>query len=191
MSSIDIARSLLPVWVQWGNVLICVPAAFLISMVCTWIGTKVALGRMRRLRALSWVDRARLSYPARFAGTLCGAFLPLIFALTALDHAGPLARTPVNVLVLLVFLAAYAGTLLVRIALEKQLRETARSTHSYLRGLLAWWIIMPNWIYVALLIFLPPEFNNAAVLMLAAAALAMAVINMGASLALARRLGLA
>jgi Zn-dependent protease with chaperone function len=191
MSSIDTARSLLPIWVQWGNLLICVPAAFLISLVCTLVGMKVALGPIGRLRGLNWVDCARQSYPARLAVTLCGVFLPIIFGFLALDHAGPLAQTPVNVLVLLVVLAAYAGMLVVRIGLNRRLFEKVPSARYYLRSYLAWWVIMPQWIFIALLIFLPTRFNGTAILMLASAAFAFVLVNMGASLALARRLGLA
>jgi Zn-dependent protease with chaperone function len=191
MSSIATARSLLPVWVQWGNLLICVPAAFLVSLVCTWAGTRVALGRIGRLEMLSWVDRARLSYPARLAGSLCGVFMPLIFGLIALDHAGPLARTPVNLLVLFVVLAAYAGTLVVRIRLERRLLDNPPSVRYYLRSRLALLIIAPGWIFFALVIFLPTRFNGTAALMLASAALAFALVIVGGNLALARKVGLA
>jgi len=112
MDAITAARQMLPAWVPWGNVLFYLPAAFLISLVSAWAGASLALRPLRKADPATWVERARLSYPARRAALRSSGLLPVLFGVLALLHCGPVNRVGGGAFLVLAVLASYAGAFL-------------------------------------------------------------------------------
>jgi Zn-dependent protease with chaperone function len=151
MQPIDAVRNFLPFQVVWGPVLFVLPLTFLLSFLSAWIGAAVALGPFRQAEGQTWVERARLGYPARCVAARTGVLLPLLVFVLVLFQVGPVCPVPPGVLALLSWLAAYAGAALVRYRVERRTGPTLPAV-GWLRGEVTTWLVLNPWFVVFLLV---------------------------------------
>src|SRR5438132_3935445 len=109
MSPVENAAALLPSWVGWGN-LVFLPCAFVLSFLCAWLSSHIALRPLRKTPPDLWVERARLTYPVQLVSLTNTLILPVFFAVLALMRfAGPLSYMPPKAFAFLAGFAAWAG----------------------------------------------------------------------------------
>src|SRR5262245_42502479 len=104
MPAIEAARAVLPLWVVWAPLLL-IGLAFLLSLVASWAGARIALRRFLREQPPSWVERARLAYPARDVIGTNVILFPAVFAGIAYCSPGPLCPVRRQLVVALAALA--------------------------------------------------------------------------------------
>jgi Zn-dependent protease with chaperone function len=76
----------------WAGLAVVVGSAYLVSRLVTWLSMSVALRRWRRSGEASWVERARLAWPARRLGRVAWLVIaiPLMFAVSRGGRGGDL-----------------------------------------------------------------------------------------------------
>jgi hypothetical protein len=187
MDTISAARELLPAWVPWGNVLLYLPAAFLISFVSVWIGAALALRSLRKADPATWVERARLSYPARRGVVRAALVLAVSFGLLALAHNGPVNRLRGGPFLVLAGLVSYAGSLLVIYGAMRRVRPVPWPSGDWLRGQLVLLLVFYPHVLVLLTLFalMPDTFNAWAVALLVLGGFALVLGGRGGGLLLA------
>jgi Zn-dependent protease with chaperone function len=187
MDAITTARELLPAWAPWANALLYLPAAFLISLIALWAGATLALRPLRKAGPTDWVERARLSYPARRGSLRAALVLAVLFGVLAFAHAGPVNRVRGGPFLVLAGLASYAGSLLVLYRVARRVRPSPWTAGAWLRGQLVLLLVFsPHFlVLLALIALMPDTFIAWVVTLLALGAVALVWLARGGGLSLA------
>jgi Zn-dependent protease with chaperone function len=118
-SPVAAVRALLPWWVPWGNVLLCVPVGAVASTLAAWVAWAIATGPLRKaLRAgpLDPQERARLEHPYRRSVVPVRVGSGFLFGTTSLLFANEIARVPAALLFVVVAVASWwAPSLVLRV----------------------------------------------------------------------------
>jgi Zn-dependent protease with chaperone function len=191
MTGIEAVRGLLPAYVLWAPLLF-LPAAFVVSWLCAALGAIVVLRPLRRGGDLGWAERARLAYPARIAARQNALLLGLTHAALAYFLAPALGPLPRGALVLLTFLAGYAGAVLVSFRVERRVRQGRFTAGALVRALLVQWLIFFGGVLILVVVMplMPLTFNARAWALLGLAAAAALLYQIGVGFHVAWLLGL-
>jgi Zn-dependent protease with chaperone function len=166
--------------------------AFGVALAASWAGAAVALAPLRKAKPTHWVERARLGFPARAVSRFALLLLPIAFGVFAsLGSTYPSA--PAGLVILCAALPAFGAAFLVRLHVERVLRQRRVGVGEVLRGWLGLWTVMYPHVAIALAgAWLADDTLDArSWAVLAVTALAVVVAMAGGGAALARLLRLA
>jgi Zn-dependent protease with chaperone function len=125
-SPVAAVRALLPWWVPWGNVLLCVPVGAVASTLAAWVARAIATGPLRkalRAGALDPQERARLEHPFRRSVVPVWIGSGLLFGTTSLLFGNELSRMPAALVFVVVAVASWWAPTLV---LGRRRRDPAK-----------------------------------------------------------------
>jgi Zn-dependent protease with chaperone function len=193
MSALQSARELLPAWVVCGPLLFWLPTAFLVAVVGTWAGTRWAVRPFLRAQGAPWAERARLAAPARTLAGHCAGIYPVLALAFVSLLTGPLCPIPPRAVGVLAAWAAWAGVVVVCVALGNRLRPGLFGVWYRLRGVLGSLCIgsSPLVVLGAVFALLPDRPGPHAYLVLGLGTLGAAICAAGGGVWVARLLGLA
>jgi len=130
-SPVAAARALLPGWVPWGNLLLCVPVAAVASTLATWVASAIATGPLRkalRAGALDPQERARLEHPYFRSVVPVWIGSGLLFGTTSLLFGNEISRIPQAVVFGIVAMVSWATPSLV---LRRRRRDPAKPSATW------------------------------------------------------------
>ena len=191
MTGLEEARTLLPWWVVWGPLVLCVPLAFLLSFAIASLAAFMAGWSNLGSHELSWPERARLAYPVRLNAGRLSLLIGLSMGVSAFRFSGSLCPLPFGVLAVVIGLAGYAGAALVAFLVERSVRRGQFTLVQWLRGLVLYCVLFRGWLAPLVFIPLMPEtFGTLSAGLLAAGVGGLLFFSVGGGLLIARFLGL-
>jgi len=119
-------RALLPWWVPWGNLLLCVPVGAVASTLAAWVAWAIATGPLRkalRAGALDPQERARLEHPYRRSVVPVRVGSGFLFGTSSLLFGNELSRVPAALVFVIVAVASWWTPSLV---LRRRRRDPAK-----------------------------------------------------------------
>jgi Zn-dependent protease with chaperone function len=166
--------------------------AFAVSLLASWAGARVALAPLLQQAPSTWVDRARLAFPARAASRFALIFLPTLAAVSV-SFLDPGQGAGTWLASMSAAVPAFVAATVVRLHVERVIRRRQVGLGELLRGWLGYWLVVFPHLVVALICvaLVGDEPTGRAWLVVAAAALATAAACAGCGVMLARLLGLA
>lgn len=166
--------------------------AFAVSLLASWAAAWVALAPLRATAPATWVDRARLGFPARAVSRFALLLLPVSFAVFA-ELAGGVPAMHPAVVVASTAAPSLAATFLVRLHVERVLRARPVGAGEMLRGWVGLWTVMYPHLVIAMVgaALVTDTLDVRSCAAIAMTALAVAAAMAGGGVALARLLGLA
>ena len=173
-------------YVLWASL------GFTVSLLASWAGARVALAPLVEQAPTTWVDRARLAFPARAASRFALIFLPTLAAVSA-SFLEPGQGAGTWLASAAAAVPALVAATVVRLHVERVIRRRRVGLGEMLRGWLSYWMVAVPHLVVALVCvaFVGDEPTGRAWLIVATAALATAAACAGSGVMLARWLGLA
>jgi Zn-dependent protease with chaperone function len=192
MAGLEAVRELLPTFVLWVPVLVCVPAAFVVSLLCAEPAARITLRPLRQARNQTWAERARLAHPARLVARTNALFLPALHGGVAIADPPALCGLSAGPFAFLLVLASYAGAAIVSFRVERCIRQGRYSFGQHLRAVSVLWLLFrgPALVLLALLLFMPATFTAHAWLLLTGGAAAILPFAVGGGFYIVWLLGL-
>ena len=174
------------------ELLVWAGVAFAVSLLASWAAAWVALAPLRATAPATWVDRARLGFPARAVSRFALLLLPVSFAVFA-ELAGGVPAMHPAVVVASTAAPSLAATFLVRLHVERVLRARPVGAGEMLRGWVGLWTVMYPHLVIAMVgaALVTDALDVRSCAAIAMTALAVAAAMAGGGVALARLLGLA
>jgi Zn-dependent protease with chaperone function len=175
------------------ELLVWAALAFFGSLLAAWAGARVALGPLRAARPQVWFERARLAFPARAVSRFALLLLPVAFAIVVMIQPFDLSMEHPLVAGLAVAVPALVAAGIVRLRVERVVRDRPFGAGEMLRGWLAFAaVLFPHVIAGAVGTIVASDRFDARTLGALAGALVVVVASfLGAGVALARLLGVA
>jgi Zn-dependent protease with chaperone function len=191
-AAITAARDVLPAWVVWGNDLIYVVGALLLTVPTTWLAARFAIRPLRAANPDSWVERARLAYPARRVLLVAGLLFPLFIVAWGFAGQSPFSRIPRPVIGLATGLLDAILIVGIRRRIEKEIGSEPVTLGGALRTIAALLAILIPHIVVALFVLgaMPEQFDRRAFVLLGITAAFAFLLCAGGNLFLGRILKL-
>lgn len=183
---------ILPLWTLWAGPALYLLVTFLASVLISRAAVAIMFRPLASCPAEPWTERARYAFAARYAAGFLAMMLPAATAgLSGLVH-GPLSPLPAPALAVLTAGAALVPALAAARALEVRLNCKAASFRSWLRGSLAFWLVLVPHLFVVLVaaVLMPRSWNVAAAGTLAVTVVLVWLTSRGGGLWVAMRLGL-
>ncbi len=186
-------QTVLPRWVGYAGIVFPI-AALVMSYVTTALLIRVAgIGHRVPAAAETWVERARLTFPARRVAALNALLQMPVWANIAMVYGNAVSRLPMSVVAFASGMLACCGALRARYGFEKRLRSDLPTFAFWLRGQLAVLLFatFPFVFFVLLALLLPPYMPGRIALLLTAAVGTTLATGLGAGVPFCRLLGLA
>jgi Zn-dependent protease with chaperone function len=163
------------------------------SLLAAWAGARVALAPLRAARPATWVERARLAFPARAVSRFALLLLPLSFAVVVTLQPIDLALEHPFLVQLAVAIPALIAAGIVRLGVERAVRQRAFGVGEMLRGWVAFAaVLFPHVIAGAVGAAVATDrFDARTLAALGGALVVVAASFLGAGVAVARVLGVA
>lgn len=161
--------------IAWAGLIVAIGSAYLVARLVVWSSLHVAFRAWRRSASDSWVERARLAWPARRLGRISSMLVAAALTIALVRDGRQVDLLPPFAANLLVAGAAYVGGLQAQISWGRRINPawalTPRPTRGVWVGSLAW--IGALLVLAFTLVFLaPPSWDARAWALLAAGTMA-------------------
>lgn len=189
--AIEIARSLLPVWVPWTRIVVLPSLALAFTCLFGWIALKIA--ERKSIRETHWTERARHHVTFLAGMRLSSLSAVVFFSYLALAFDDPMSVAPSSVVAAACLVGIYVGSLATRTLAARRLRGLQPSLRLWIRENLGMLIFLQSPIYlaIAMLLFLPGRLGRWGMTMAILGVDVLVFLGIGGGLLVLRRLALA
>lgn len=192
MDPVEHARSLLPWWMTWGQLLILVPLGLVLASILTRVSTSIALLPWRKHGDDHWTVRARLGQAAREVHLISLLSVTGVCAVFFMDSVGPFSPLSKTQVALVGALCGFLAASPVRRRIEIQLVAVRITRRMWIREQVSasvLWGYGPLLILVVAGVTMPQTFDARCIITLLLLAAMLVFLQLGGGLLVLRCVG--